>query len=138
MGWEDPDIISDFLIEAEEHLDEADAALLELEGRPADPELRRRLNGCFHTLKGMASYVDFKEVELLCHATESLIGSLPHGSAAVARRNVDIAFQVVTLMRQHFAAVSESLDDDDSMPSAEPMRRMYARISGIVSNVATG
>ena len=133
MAWEDPDLISDFLIEAEEHLDDADAVLLALEAKPNDAQLQRRLNGCFHTLKGMASYVDFKEVEQLCHVTESLIGSLSGAGTATARRNVDLAFQAVTLMRQYFALVGECVEDDTPAPEPLEMRRLHARISSVVA-----
>ncbi|MDD9942895.1 MAG: Hpt domain-containing protein [Myxococcales bacterium] len=133
MAWEDPDLISDFLVEAEEHLDEADTALLSLEAKPDDPELRRRLNGSFHTLKGMASYVDFKEVEQLCHVTESLIGALSSSGATTSRRYVDLAFQAVTLMRQYFALVADCVEGDTPAPEPLAMRKLHARIASLVA-----
>ena len=137
MTWDDADLIADFLVEAEEHLDEADAVLLQLEGNVADAQLRRRLNGCFHTLKGMASYVDFKEVELLCHVTESLIAAIAGVSARTGARHVDLALQVVTTIRAYFGAVSDAIDADAGAPSTKAMLEMYARIANIVRAAAS-
>lgn len=127
-AWEDPDMVSDFLVEAEEHLDEADAVLLDLEATPRDAELQRRLNGPLHTLKGMASYVDFTEIGQLCHVTESLVGTLTTQPDTEVGHTIECAFQAVARMRSYFADVSDSLEADGGVPDAGAIRELRTRI----------
>lgn len=131
-AWEDPDLVAEFLVEAEEHLDEADSALLGLEPSPNDGELQRRLNGALHTVKGMASYVDFAEIGRLCHVTESLVGSLAVQSPGQVAASIDVVFQAVTLMRGHFAEVSEALDAGGDAPDPRALRELAQRIKGML------
>lgn len=127
-AWEDPDMVSDFLVEAEEHLDEADSVLLDLETRPGDAELQRRLNGPLHTIKGMASYVDFTEIGQLCHVTESLVGTLSTQPQAEVAQVIEFVFQAVARMRSYFADVSDSLDADGGVPDDTAVKNLRVRI----------
>lgn len=131
MNWDDPDMIADFLVEAEEHLDEIDSILLEIESGRHERKLLSQLTGTFHTLKGMASYVDFKDVQQLCHHIETVLTAEAGPSEAAWARNTDLAFDVVSVLRQRFAEVEDCLDSQAPMPESPGVKAMLARLSQV-------
>ena len=121
MNWEDPDLISEFLVEAEEHLDELDNRLLEVEQEGLSEKSNMRITGTFHTLKGMASYVEFGEIQQLCHLTETLLQQRSEGApGSAAQAKTDIAFEVVTLLRTLLAEVATALEQGEPPPPDNP------------------
>ena len=75
----DPDtleVIGDFLVEAEDGLAKADDLLLELERDGFEAERVNAIFRVFHTIKGVAGFVDLRDVATLAHATEALLDEL--------------------------------------------------------------
>lgn len=129
MHWEDPEMVHDFVEEAEERLDDADGLLLELERSPSDAGLRDSVVGCFHTLKGMASYVELKDLQELCHRLESVLETLGRSGREVAC--VDLAFDVVTALRSYLSLLAERCDADSPMPVPSSLQPLIARATAL-------
>ncbi|NLW32460.1 MAG: chemotaxis protein CheA [Fibrobacter sp.] len=69
----DISLLSDFITEAMEHLQNADNLLLELENNPMDDELLNSLFRVFHTIKGIAGFLSLEGIQTLSHITEELL-----------------------------------------------------------------
>ncbi|MFA9461458.1 chemotaxis protein CheW [Thiohalorhabdus methylotrophus] len=72
----DPDLVSAFIEESREGLEELDQALMALEDHPEDEE---RLHSAFrtiHTIKGTAGFVGLVRLQGLAHAMESVMDRL--------------------------------------------------------------
>jgi two-component system chemotaxis sensor kinase CheA len=74
----DPELSSMFLVEAGEHLNTAEADILELEseGAATDDETINRLFRALHTIKGGAGFLELPRVKNLAHAMENIAGAL--------------------------------------------------------------
>jgi len=59
----DTDMLQDFIAEAGEHLDAAETHLLNLERDPADEEALNTVFRCFHTIKGVAGFVEMDHIK---------------------------------------------------------------------------
>ena len=71
----DPDIVAEFMAEANEELATAEQLLVALDSTPA-AKLRPVLDGLFrsfHTIKSSSGYFDFEELTELAHAIEGLL-----------------------------------------------------------------
>lgn len=95
----DAELLQEFLLEAREHLAEADARLLSLEQRPADPELLNAVFRSFHTIKGAAGFVGVQSIQDLAHATEDVLGMARAGELALTGSTVSLVFEVVDILR---------------------------------------
>ncbi len=74
------DIVSEFLVESHENLDQLDRDLVALERDPVD---RTRLASIFrtiHTMKGTSGFLGFGSLEAVTHAGESLLSKLRDGA----------------------------------------------------------
>jgi len=102
-----------FREEARELLGELEAALLELEQQPSDPELIGRAFRALHTLKGSAGMVGLTDIESLVHEVESVFDQVRSGRLQVGSNLISLSLAVRDLLRN----MLEELDE----PSAETL-----------------
>jgi len=102
-------LLGDFVTEAREHLDAADTHLLTLETDPAISEALDAVFRCFHTIKGVAGFLDLREIGSLAHEAESLLDRARRGDIVLAGAAIDVTFDAVDAMKRLVGAVEASL-----------------------------
>lgn len=70
------EIIQDFLIEADELLEELDEDLVKLENSSQDTDLLNKIFRAFHTIKGSSSFLGFEKLTQLTHRLEDVLNKL--------------------------------------------------------------
>ncbi|WP_029951935.1 hybrid sensor histidine kinase/response regulator [Hippea sp. KM1] len=70
------EIIQDFLVEADELLEELDEDLVRLENESDDEDLLNKIFRAFHTIKGSASFLGFEKLTELTHKLEDVLNRL--------------------------------------------------------------
>ncbi len=65
--------VGDFALEAREHLANAEVAVLALEATPNDDELVNVVFRAFHTIKGVAGFLNLSRIVEVAHASEFLL-----------------------------------------------------------------
>ena len=119
----DPELLAEFLTEAKEHLDVADEQLLVIESDPANSEALNAIYRSFHTIKGVASFLDLDEIRSLAHAAESLLNLAREGHLTLQGNPLDIAFASVDGLRRQvgiaatWLAVKGKLGLDPQLPA---------------------
>jgi two-component system chemotaxis sensor kinase CheA len=86
----DPELLTDFLIETKEHLENIEMYLLTLE---TDGENMEIINGIFrefHTIKGLAGFVSQDLVRTIAHQTETLLDECRKGQIRINKRIIDL------------------------------------------------
>src|SRR5216683_3166959 len=73
------EILSEFITESRENLSQLDHDLVELEKDPQSAELLASVFRTFHTIKGVAGFLNFSRLEAVAHAAEDLLGMLRDG-----------------------------------------------------------
>ena len=69
----DLSMIPDFIVEAQEHLEELESNLLKLEISAHDPAIINDIFRSMHTIKGAAQFVGVERVAELSHKLENLL-----------------------------------------------------------------
>lgn len=90
--------LPEFLEEAGHHLTEIDASLLGLEDHPEDEELLNNVFRAFHTIKGVAGFLNLDPIVRLAHSTESMLDAFRSHKLKCAIWHVDLVFQAKDLM----------------------------------------
>jgi len=131
---DDQELVSEFVNESTEYLDEAESALLVLEEHPEDSETIDTIFRCFHTIKGVAAFLGFAAVAALSHRAESLLSRardkeilLTGGYATLALQSVDNLKAFVGSIREgemstippNFRRLMGILDDPDAYVFSE-------------------
>ncbi|MBM4060120.1 MAG: response regulator [Planctomycetes bacterium] len=112
MGEEDPglqDLVNDFVIEAREHLATVEAHLLGLEsGADSGPDAINRLFRAVHSVKGVAGFLGFENVNRLAHTMESVLDLVRKGRLLMAPPMVTELLGATDLLRSLIERVRES------------------------------
>ena len=64
-------MLSDFIVESREHLASIETRLLTLERNPRDSEALNAVFRGFHSIKGLAGFLELWEVQALAHEVET-------------------------------------------------------------------
>ncbi len=88
-------IISEFLTESYENLDQLDQDLVDLEANPEEKSLLASIFRTIHTIKGTCGFLGFIKLESIAHVGENLLSKLRDGDLAMTQ---DIANSLLTMV----------------------------------------
>ena len=105
----DYDLIGEFMTEANEHVVNAEAALLTLEERPDDAAAVNTVFRAFHTVKGVSSMLGMTALAELAHHAESLLARIRDGQIQCTGVYANLCLRGIDLLKETLAAVSAQL-----------------------------
>ena len=123
------EFVGGFVIEADELIAAATAALLEIETanatRTSSPRAVRDLFRALHTLKGLAGMVGVEPIVDLTHALEAVIRDADRSGGRLHARAVEVALQTVQAITERVRAVAEQ------RPAAAPPEPLILAIASL-------
>ncbi|HET9624596.1 MAG TPA: Hpt domain-containing protein, partial [Kofleriaceae bacterium] len=106
------EFVGAFVVEAEELVAAANAALLDIEAGvsagAARPKAVRDLFRALHTIKGLASMIGVEPIVEIAHALETLTRTADRAGGQLGRRAIDVSLQGVLAIAERVRAVAES------------------------------
>jgi two-component system chemotaxis sensor kinase CheA len=96
----DEDILREFVLEGNEQLTDADGRLLELEKNPQQHEALNALFRSFHTIKGLAGFLNLEDLQNTAHAAEDLLDCARSGKLELRGAAIDLIFQSSDVLKQ--------------------------------------
>jgi len=96
----DPEFLQDFIVEVREHLETIETNVLNLERNPADTENIHSLFRSFHTIKGLAGFVNLELIRELAHQTETLLDSCRKGITVVNKTVIELILKSTDFVKQ--------------------------------------
>ena len=100
-----------FLDETNEHLQNLNTQILELE---SDPENMDNINEIFraaHSLKGMAGTMGYKRMQRLTHDMENVFSEVRNGNIKVKPEMIDVLFQCLDALEEYKNNIQETSDE---------------------------
>jgi two-component system chemotaxis sensor kinase CheA len=107
--WDDPQLVANFLPEAQEHLEGIETHLVHLEQHPNDLESVNAIFRPFHTLKGVAGFLNLAQIQELSHEVEWLLDWVREGQVMVSTELVNLVLAAVDLVKGMLADLREAL-----------------------------
>jgi two-component system chemotaxis sensor kinase CheA len=107
----DLDLVSEFAAEADEHFQNIEAGLMNLESEPEDMDSVNNVFRAFHTVKGVASFVGVNYITELAHKAENLLDRVRKGTMTLEGPYVDMAFESMDLLRKMIQSLSGAIAD---------------------------
>ncbi|MBI5184971.1 MAG: Hpt domain-containing protein, partial [Nitrospinae bacterium] len=95
----DKSIIDDFIIEAQEGLDQLDADLIALEENPEDKELLNKVFRIMHTLKGAAGFIGLTGIQATAHKSEDVLNKIRFGELKSSPIVVDVLLEALDVVK---------------------------------------
>ncbi len=125
---EDVPLVLDFITESNEHIESAEAGLLELETKPDDEEVLNQIFRAFHTIKGMAGFLNLTDIGLLAHSAENLLDLARKGELALADKNTDVIFESIDMLKKMFADLKESVEAGKAVPLQKYLPQLLEKL----------
>ncbi len=133
---DDIELIGDFLSEASEHIESAEAGLLTLETSPEDSESINLIFRGFHTIKGMAGFLNLEMIGALAHAAENLLDLARKGELELVGTNMDVIFESLDLLKTMIEELQGALNDTKVVPVNPKLDDLLPRINACVESDA--
>jgi len=99
-----PQLLREFQVEANEHLEASDQLLVLLSENPDDKEALNALFRGVHSIKGTASYLGLTTIGELAHAAESMLAILRDSNkAGISDETLDLLFEALDQLKEMVA-----------------------------------
>lgn len=95
----DASFLVDFIAEGGDHILTIEKSLLRLEVSPTDDEALNLVFRSCHTLKGLAGFLELKEIQTLAHAAESLMDRARNHQIVLQPQHVDVLLETTDMFR---------------------------------------
>jgi len=122
------DLIGDFIEESTEALTRADELLLAIEKSGPDPSKVHALFRVFHTIKGVAGFLDLVEIVSLAHATEGLLNLARDKQLDLDGEAFDVVFDATALLRRMLDELHRAVEARVAVPADPDVPALVARI----------
>lgn len=125
----DMEFLEDFIVEAGEHLEEIEMCGLTLEMEPDNKDTINSMFRSFHTIKGLAGFVDQNLIGELAHSTETLLDRCRKGSICIDRNIINLILTSADYIKK--------ICDDLSLPKDEGFVKSVHRHMQILSSTCS-
>ena len=112
----DNEVLQDFIVEVSEHTEQIEMDCLAIETDPNNSELINSLFRAFHSIKGLAGFVDQEQIHHLAHHTETMLQGCRTGDTPITKSIVDAILASSDYIKRicgNFALLQEMLFLED-------------------------
>lgn len=96
---EDPELINDFVLETSEHLASIEVQLLTLEQEPQNPDAIHSVFRSFHTIKGLAGFLELQEIREAAHEVETALDLARNGELSITPSVIDVVLACADFLK---------------------------------------
>lgn len=114
----DPEMLQDFLSNADELLENLSQSMLDLEGNPESKEAVESIFRSAHTIKGTSGMFGFRAIEKLTHKMENLFDRIRKGTLSVSPALMDGLFFGLDRIKSMFDAIKENKSSEQKINDA--------------------
>ncbi|MBL8217683.1 MAG: chemotaxis protein CheA [Bryobacterales bacterium] len=129
---QDPELIGDFIMESREHLASIETHLLTLEQNPTDAEAVHAAFRGFHTIKGLAGFLELTTIREVAHQVETVLDLARNGQLAVTPAVIDVVLQSGDFLKESVTLVEEALGSGSVAAFRDPSA-LLATVIGLTS-----
>lgn len=129
---QDPELLSDFVLESREHLANIEAQILTLERDPCHAEALHSVFRSFHTVKGLAGFLELWEIQKVAHEVETILDKARNAQLTITPAAIDVVLESADYLRRWVEHVESVLQN---RPSQAPPRdeRLLTRVTSLSS-----
>jgi len=118
---EDPEMIGDFILESRDHLTQVEIQMMTLEKEPGDKEAINTVFRGFHTIKGLAGFLDLGDIREVAHETETLLDLARDQKLRITPAVVDVVLAAADFLKIWLKLLDAQLAKSDGGPAPEKL-----------------
>ena len=116
---QDKELVSEFIVEAREHLGNVEMQVLAIEQDPSQSGPLQSLFRSFHSIKGLAGFLEFHEVQEVCHDVETLLDRARNNELTITPAITDLLLESGDYLTREIGRIEHcSLGDGEAAPAS--------------------
>jgi two-component system, chemotaxis family, sensor kinase CheA len=127
VEFQDPELLKDFIEEAKEHLASIELNMIAIEVDPGDVGVINDIFRPFHSIKGVAGFLNLKQIHELAHEVENYLDQARSGKLVITNTAIDVVLAAVDILK--------SLLLDLESPEGSPPETSIAQIQELKERV---
>jgi two-component system chemotaxis sensor kinase CheA len=132
---QDPELLREFLVESREHLSNIEARLLEFDQGNSTGETLHSAFRSFHTLKGLAGFLEFNVLQEVAHEVETVLDRARNDELQISPAIVDVILEAsdyIAIWLNHISAEAEGRPSQEPPSPAGLIGKVHAATSTAV------
>lgn len=126
---QDESLLRDFITEGLEYIDEIEVNILNLEQNPEDKEIINTIFRPFHSVKGVAGFLNLDVIRDLSHSLENLLDKARNGILQVTPPLIDVVLDGADTLKSMIGALRDNLEGHGPSQSSFDLAPLKERIS---------
>ena len=127
-----------FIDEAREHMDAIETGLLEVERNPTSTDVINELFRPFHTIKGIAGFLNLRDINRLTHEVETILDMGRKSELEITHATIDLIFNSIDYLKDQIEALASYLAAPNGGVVPQPdivaiMRKLRLAAKGYLS-----
>jgi two-component system chemotaxis sensor kinase CheA len=129
---DDLELMAEFLVEAREHLSTIENQMLAIERNPRDTEAIHSAFRAFHTIKGLAGFLELESMQQLTHEIETLLDEARNARIEIDPEVADVVLQAADKVNVSLRALDAGVRERNA-PEHALDESFVRRIQGIIA-----
>ena len=126
---DDVEIVKEFLVESNDHLDDVESKILRLEESTEDLDI---INGIFrpiHSMKGSAGFLGLKDIGKVSHELETLLDEARKSKLKITPEIIEILYEGLDILKKLRETVVKKMDGKDISADVIDYQPLLLKIS---------
>ncbi|MEK6728748.1 MAG: chemotaxis protein CheA [Planctomycetota bacterium] len=126
---DDVEIVKEFLVESNDHLEDVESKILRLEESAEDLDI---INGIFrpiHSMKGSAGFLGLKDIGKVSHELETLLDEARKSKLKITPEIIEILYEGLDILKKLRVSVVNKMDGKDVSPDVVEYQPLLSKIS---------
>ncbi len=133
---DDIEIVKEFLVESNDHLDDVESKILQLEENPGDMDI---INGIFrpiHSMKGSAGFLGLNDIGKVSHELETLLDEARKAKIKVTPEIFEILYEGVDILKKLREIVAKKTDNKNAPVDTVDYQSLLSKIATVLRKEA--
>lgn len=126
---DDVEIVKEFLVESNDHLEDVESKILRLEESAEDLDI---INGIFrpiHSMKGSAGFLGLKDIGKVSHELETLLDEARKSKLKITPEIIEILYEGLDILKKLRVSVVNKMDGKDVSSDVVEYQPLLSKIS---------
>ena len=128
--FQDPELVKDFIEEAREHLASIELNMIALEANPGDLGVINDIFRPFHSIKGVAGFLNFKQIHHLSHEVENYLDQARSGKLHITNTAIDVVLAAVDILKSLLLDLEKPVGSEPEIPPSQ-IKMLLERVKRI-------
>lgn len=129
---DDIEIVKEFLVESNDHLDDVESKILQLEENPGDMDI---INGIFrpiHSMKGSAGFLGLSDIGKVSHEMETLLDEARKAKIKITPEIFEILYEGVDILKKLREIVAKKTDNKNAPVDVIDYQSLLSKIAAVL------